>query len=88
MLTVVYPRASADINGYTDSLPAPRGNRELSEERAEAVLAWLKAHGVAPGRLQASGHGSTDPIAPNTPHGQPRNRRVAVLIDPAIRAPG
>ncbi len=88
LLTVVYPRASADINGYTDSLPAPRGNRELSEERAEAVLAWLKAHGVAPGRLQASGHGSTDPIAPNTPHGQPRNRRVAVLIDPAIRAPG
>jgi outer membrane protein OmpA-like peptidoglycan-associated protein len=88
LLTVVYPRASADINGYTDNLPAPRGNRELSEERAKAVLAWLTAHGVAPGRLQASGHGSADPIAPNTPHGQPRNRRVVVLIDPAAGAPG
>lgn len=85
LLTVVYPKASASINGYTDDLPAPGGNRELSIERADAVRAWLIVHGVAPVRLQASGHGSADPVAPNAPGGQPRNRRVAVLIDPAVQ---
>jgi outer membrane protein OmpA-like peptidoglycan-associated protein len=83
LLQVSYPRAVASIDGYTDDLPVPGGNRSLSRRRAEAVLAWLVAHGVQPSRLQAAGYGSADPAAPNTPHGQPLNRRVVVVIDPA-----
>jgi flagellar motor protein MotB len=37
---------------------------------------------VGASRLQAVGFGDTDPVAPNTPDGQPLNRRVVVIIDP------
>ena len=83
-LTVTYPDATASIDGYTDNLPTPGGgNLQLSHRRAAAVLSWLLANNVAAGRLQAVGYGDTDPVAPNTPSGQPLNRRVVVIIDPA-----
>ncbi len=86
LLTVEYPHATASINGYTDSLPAPGGNLLLSQRRAQAVADWLVAHGVAAGRLQSFGYGDTNPVAPDTPNGQPLNRRVVVVIDPAVSA--
>jgi outer membrane protein OmpA-like peptidoglycan-associated protein len=84
LLTVKYPRATVTINGYTDNLPVPGGNLRLSQLRAQEVEDWLIAHGIAAGRLQAFGYGDTDPVAPNTSHGQPLNRRVVVVIDPAV----
>ena len=86
LLTVTYPRATATINGYTDNLPVTGGNLMLSQLRAQEVEDWLIAHEVAAGRLQAFGYGDTDPVAPNTPNGQPLNRRVIVIIDPATAA--
>jgi outer membrane protein OmpA-like peptidoglycan-associated protein len=83
LLTVKYPHATATINGYTDDLPAPGGNLLLSQERAQRVEGWLLAHHVADSRLQAVGYGDSDPVAPNTATGQPLNRRVVVVIDPA-----
>jgi outer membrane protein OmpA-like peptidoglycan-associated protein len=83
LLTVTYPDASASINGYTDTVPVPGGNQALSWRRANAVLQWLVGHGVAADRLDAVGHGSADPVAPNTPAGQPLNRRVEVIVWPA-----
>jgi outer membrane protein OmpA-like peptidoglycan-associated protein len=84
LLIVVYPHATATINGYTDSLPAPGGDLLLSRRRAQAVMVWLTTHGVAAGRLQAFGYGDTDPAAPETSKGQPLNRRVVVVIDPVV----
>ena len=84
LLIVEYPHATASIDGYTDSLPAPGGNLLLSQRRAGAVEKWLTAHGVTVGRLQAFGYGDTDPIVPDKPQGQPLNRRVVVVIDPAV----
>jgi outer membrane protein OmpA-like peptidoglycan-associated protein len=84
LLTVRYPRATATIDGYTDNLPVSGGNLRLSELRAQAVMNWLIGQGVAAGRLQAFGYGATDPIVPNTPVGQPLNRRVVAVIDPAL----
>lgn len=84
LLTVEYPHATATINGYSDNLPIPGGNILLSRQRAQAVEEWLLARGVAADRLQAFGYGDTDPVAPNTSHGQPLNRRVVVVIDPAV----
>lgn len=84
LLTVTYPDATASIDGYTDNLPIANGsNAELSQRRAESVRSWLIAHQVAANRLQAAGYGDTDPVAPNSPTGQPLNRRVVVIIDPA-----
>ena len=82
LLTVTFPNATATIDGYTDSLPAPGGNALLSLRRAQQVLAWLVANKAPADRLEAVGCGDTDPVAPNTPHGQPLNRRVVVVIDP------
>lgn len=84
LLTVTYPGATASIDGYTDNLPVPGGNLRLSLRRAEAVFSWLVANRVPGSRLQAVGCGDTNPVAPNTPEGQPLNRRVVVIIDPAL----
>ncbi len=86
LLAVTYPHATATVNGYTDNLPVPGpgGNLLLSRRRAQTVLRWLVAHNVAAGRLQTFGYGDTDPAAPNTSDGQPLNRRVVVVIDPAV----
>ena len=86
LLAVTYPHATATVNGYTDNLPVPGpgGNLLLSRRRAQTILRWLVAHNVAAGRLQTFGYGETDPVAPNTPGGQPLNRRVVVVIDPAV----
>jgi outer membrane protein OmpA-like peptidoglycan-associated protein len=82
LLTTTDLNATATIDGFTDSLPTPGGNLQLSQRRARAVLSWLAANGVPASRLQAVGFGDTDPVAPNTPDGQPLNRRVVVIIDP------
>ena len=60
------------------------GNLLLSQRRAQTVLQWLVTHKIAAARLQAFGYGDTDPAAPNTSGGQPLNRRVVVVIDPAV----
>ena len=86
LLTVKYPGATVTVNGNTDNLPAPGGNLQLSRLRAQEVEEWLIAYGVAAGRLQAFGYGDTDPVAPDTSHGQPLNRRVVIVIDPATAA--
>ena len=83
LLTVTYPDATATIDGYTDNLPVAGGNLQLSLRRAEEVFSWLVANKVPASRLQAVGCSDTNPVAPNTPHGQPLNRRVVVVIDPA-----
>ncbi len=84
LLTVKYPQATASINGYTDNLPMTGGNLHLSRLRAWEVAQWVIAHGVAAERLQVFGYGDSDPMAPNSPAGQPLNRRVVVVIDPAV----
>jgi outer membrane protein OmpA-like peptidoglycan-associated protein len=86
LLAVTYPQATASINGYTDSLPVPGGNLQLSRIRAQEVQLWLITHGIAAGRLQAFGYGDTDPVAANSSAGQPLDRRVVVVIDPAVSA--
>jgi len=80
LLTIGYPDATATINAYTDTVPVPGGNLLLSWRRAKAVTAWLVDHGVAAYRLEAIGHGSADPVAPNKAAGQPLNRRVVVIV--------
>jgi len=83
LLAVAYPRSSATINGYTDNIAVRGGNLALSWRRADVVLQWLVAHGIAAARLQAVGYGAADPLAPNRPGGQPLNRRVVIIITPS-----
>ena len=77
------------VNGYTDNAPIGRAlqrqgitsNEMLSQKRAEAVMAYLTAHGVKPDMIAAQGHGEADPVASNTTaQGRAQNRRVEVTL--------
>ncbi len=69
------------IEGHTDSRGRDEYNKQLSQERARAVMQYLTEKGVAPSRLVAEGFGEEKPIADNaTSEGRDRNRRVEFTI--------
>ncbi len=72
-----------EIQGHTDSSGTAAHNLQLSAARAQSVLAWLVAHGVAAARLTTRGLGQTVPVADNaTLEGRARNRRVELAKVP------
>jgi OOP family OmpA-OmpF porin len=78
-------KGTVTVNGHTDSKGADDYNLDLSQRRAQSVLAALQADGLtAP--LAARGLGETQPVAPNTlkgkdnPAGRQLNRRVEILV--------
>ena len=48
--------------GHADRLGSEGYNQILSEDRAEAVKAYLVSKGIEPGRVQAEGRGATQPV--------------------------
>ena len=71
------PDLKLRVEGYTDNVGQAAANQTLSEARAQAVMAWLIAHGVQPARLAAKGFGPANPVADNaTEEGRAKNRRV------------
>lgn len=67
------------IEGHTDDAGEEEYNQELSERRAEAVVAYLIANGIGEGRLTAVGAGESEPVADNeTESGRRQNRRVVI----------
>ena len=71
------PSYSAEIGGHTDNVGKEAYNMTLSGQRADAVKAWLVAHGVAASRLTTHGYGDTKPLVPNTTDDNRfKNRRV------------
>lgn len=73
------PALRLEVQGHTDNQGDISLNQQLSQRRAEAVCAYLAAHGVAAGRLQAVGYGGSQPVADNNvPAERPRNRRVVL----------
>lgn len=66
---------SGEVAGYTDNVGDATRNQALSQQRAEAVKAYLNEQGVE--NLTAVGYGMEHPIASNdTAEGRQRNRRV------------
>lgn len=63
------------IEGHADEQADSAYNLDLSRRRAEAVRAWLIAHGVAPERLEAIGTGEARPAV-----GKDASRRVEFLV--------
>lgn len=81
------PSVRVEISGHTDNIGLPAQNQALSQQRADAVKAYLESKGVSPGRLIAVGHGSTRPIADNrTEAGRTQNRRVEFQLLPGTRS--
>jgi outer membrane protein OmpA-like peptidoglycan-associated protein len=66
--------AKFEVSGYTDSTGAPARNLVLSQERADAVKAFLLSQGIEGTRVVAKGYGASDFAVPNP--ASPENRRV------------
>jgi len=76
-----YPNLKVSIEGHSDSSGVAAQNLVLSQERAEAVSAYLAAKGVPISILSAQGFGDTNPIADNnTSDGRAANRRVELIL--------
>lgn len=69
------------VYGYTDSVGAAGYNKELAQQRAEAVRNWLAANaGIDSGRISINAIGEGAPVATNaTASGRQENRRVEVV---------
>lgn len=77
----VYPDTNIEVQGHTDSKGSEAYNRNLSEERAGKVSAYLTSEGIAYDRLSIKGLGETAPkYDNNTDDGRSQNRRVEFLI--------
>ncbi len=69
--------ATFEIGGHTDSQGREEMNRNLSQNRADAVLDALLAKNLLLGPLGAVGYGESQPIGDNeTEEGRQKNRRI------------
>ena len=77
------------IAGYTDNQPIGAGlrqqgvnsNEDLSEKRAESVMAYLAQHGARADMMTTKGYGEAQPVATNqTASGRAQNRRVEITF--------
>lgn len=77
-----------EVGGHTDAQGREEMNLDLSQKRAEAVIAALMERRVLTGNLTAAGYGETVPIGDNeTEVGREANRRIEFrLIKPLATA--
>lgn len=82
-----HPSVAIEVRGYTDNRGSAAYNLKLSQQRAEAVMRYLKQHGLA-NTLSAKGYGKEDPIADNsTNEGRLANRRVTLNVESGANPP-
>ena len=75
------PTVTIQINGHTDNVGKPADNLLLSENRAKAVINYLKSKAVDAKRLSFKGWGETQPVADNkTEEGRAKNRRTELKV--------
>lgn len=76
-----YPDTEILVAGHTDNVGTEAYNMKLSQQRADAVAAILKANNVSKSRLTVLGYGEKDAVADNTlESGREQNRRVEFAI--------
>lgn len=76
-----YPERTVSIEGFTDSTGSDQYNKQLSEQRAQAVRDALAGMGVASDRVAIRGYGEQYPVANNgTAAGRQLNRRVEIVL--------
>ena len=74
-----------EIRGHTDAKGSDAYNQNLSERRAQSVLAALRQRGAAR-EADAKGYGESQPVVPNEingqddPAGRQLNRRVEIFV--------
>lgn len=77
-----YPSLKLKFGGYTDNTGNEQKNIDLSNRRAQAIIAKLIELGIAADRMKGEGYGSQFPVADNsTEEGRAQNRRIDVRVD-------
>ena len=75
------PDIKVEIGGHTDSDGTALYNRQLSQKRAQAVVAYLIEKGIGKERLTGKGYGAEKPVKPNdTEENKQANRRIEFKI--------
>ena len=80
-LLKMVPEQMILIEGHTASVGNPKGEMQLSIERADSIKKALVKRGVGKDKIICKGSGGTKPVADNsTPSGKAKNRRVEITI--------
>ena len=80
-----HPEASIVIEGHTDNVGSEQYNKQLSEDRANAVKTYLVSEGISETRISTLGKGEESPVANNdTPDGRAMNRRIEITIPDVV----
>ena len=75
------PKLKIEIGGHTDNKGDDAYNQNLSQQRVNSVVNYLKEKGIDEGRFKGVGYGESQPIASNeTEEGMQLNRRVEFKI--------
>ena len=76
-----YNSGNIRVYGYTDAQGSAGYNKELAEQRAEAVRNWLVQNGkIAENQISLHPVGEANPVASNaTAQGRQQNRRVEIV---------
>ncbi|MES2592426.1 MAG: OmpA family protein [Bacteroidota bacterium] len=70
-----------EVSGHTDNVGSSQSNKQLSEQRAKAVVDYMVSKGADQIRLKYKGYGSSQPVASNkTDIGRQQNRRTEFKV--------
>jgi outer membrane protein OmpA-like peptidoglycan-associated protein len=80
-LLKAYPDVVVTVVGHSDRSADAEADHALSLARAQRLVQLLASGGIRPERLQAEGHGSSEPLAEDGPRaGRDRNHRVSLIL--------
>jgi len=81
-----YPDARVEVGGHTDNAGDAEANKQLSQQRADAVRKTLiDKFGIDGNRISAVGYGQDKPVAGNdTEEGRAANRRVEGVVSQTV----
>lgn len=75
------PNLHIRVDAHTDDVGGEESNLVLSQEQADAVVAYLVSKGVPSQSLSAVGYGESEPLVDNsTAEGRESNRRIEFYI--------
>lgn len=80
-MLIDYPNLHIEIEGHTDDVGSDASNLTLSEDRAKAVVDFLRNRKVEKERITSKGYGETKPLVPNDSEAhRALNRRVEFRV--------
>jgi len=75
------PGLKVRVEGHSDNAGNDDANMKLTQDRADAVKAYLVSKGISADRITAEGFGETQPIADNnSATGRTKNRRIEIRV--------